>query len=168
MKPLMKVGVIFDRFLGALMFVVCAIFTFAMLLVCVDVVLRYVLNRPILWATEVCEYILVGIVTLGMAWLLKEEGHVKIDLLVDWFGPNPQALINAITSIFGALVVLTITWYGLDKTFELMQGFAMETGVLGIHKAYLLLPLDLGLFLLFVQLVRRSNAYLRSWRKGGG
>lgn len=166
LKPLIKARAIFDRILGILMFVACAILTFAMLLVCTHVVMRYALNRPILWGIEVCEYILVGIVSLGMAWLLKEEGHVKVDFLLNRLKPRPQALVNAITSALAAVAVLIITWYGLQRTTELMQGFAIETGALRIHKAYLLIPLGIGFFLFFIQLVRRSYKHFRSWRTG--
>ena len=169
MKLLMKAGAIFDRILGSLMFLACLILTFAMLLVCTDVIMRYALNRPILWGLEVCEYILVGIVSLGMAWLLKEEGHVKVDFLLTRLKPRPQALVNAITSALGAVAVLIITWYGLQNTFTLMQTpFAIETGMLRIHKAYLLIPLGIGFFLFFTQLVRRSYKHLRGWRTGEG
>jgi len=165
LKLLMAAGAIFDRMLGVLMFAACAIFTFTMLLVCADVIMRYVLNRPIVWAMEVCEYILVGIVSLGLAWLLKEEGHVKIDFLLIQLNTRLQGLVNAITSALGAAAVVIITWYGLDKTFEFIQaGFAQETGTLGIHKAYLLTPLAIGCFLLFIQLVRRSYKNFRGWK----
>ncbi len=164
-----KVGAIFDRILGVLMFLACAILIFAMLLVCTDVIMRYALNRPILWGMEVCEYILVGIVSLGMAWLLKEEGHVKVDFLLNRLKPRPQALINAVTSALAAVIVLIITWYGLRNTFHLMQtGFAIETGVLRIPKAYLLIPLGIGCFLFFIQFVRRSYRYWKSWSETKG
>lgn len=169
MKQLAKAGAIFDRILGILMFLACAIFIFAMLLVCTDVVLRYALSSPILWATEVSEFILVGIVSLGMAWLLKEEGHVRVDFLLNRFELRAQALIIAITSALAAAAVLTITWYGLRETLSLMEGtIARESGALRIPKAYLLIPLATGCFLFFVQFVRRSYRYWKSWSQPKG
>lgn len=162
MKLLVKAGAIFDRFLGVLMVAACAIFTFAMLLVCADVIMRYALTKPIRGATEVCEYILVVIVSLGMAWLLKEEGHVKVDFLVNRFNPKSQALITGITSALGAAAVLIIASYGLLEAVHLMEMGAVETGILRIPKAYLIFPLSIGTLLLFIQLARRSYKYLRA------
>jgi len=150
------------------MFVACAIFIVAMLLVCTAVIMRYALNQPIGWAIEVCAYILVGIVSLGMAWLLKEEGHVKVDFLLNRFNPKPRALLIGITSALGAAAVLIIVLYGLRETFHLMEMGAVETGILRIPKAYLLFPLTIGCFLFFFQLVRRSYKHLRGWRTGEG
>lgn len=165
---MMKAGAIFDRLLGVLMFAACVIFIFAMLLVCTHVVMRYALNQPIGWALEVCEYILVGIVSLGMAWLLKEEGHVKIDFLLNRFNPKPRALLIGITSALSAVAVLIIVLYGLRETLNLIEMGAVETGLLRIPKAYLLFPLSIGCLLFFFQLVRRSYKHLRGWRTGEG
>lgn len=163
-----KAGAIFDRFLGVLMFAACVIFIVAMLLVVTEVIMRYALNRPIGWAIEVCAYILVGIVSLGMAWLLKEEGHVKVDFLLNQLKPKPRALLIGITSALGAAAVLIIASFGLQETFHLIEMGATETGILRIPKAYLLFPLTIGCFLFFIQLVRRSYKHLRGWRTGEG
>lgn len=168
MKRLTKAGAVFDRLMGILMYVACVIFTFTMLLVCTDVIMRYTMNHPISWAMEVCEYILVGIASLGMAWLLKEEGHVKVDVLLNQLKPRPQALLTGITSALGALAVLIIASYGLLETIHLMEMGAVETGILRIPKFYLLFPLTTGTFLFFIQLVRRSYKHLRRWRTSEG
>lgn len=160
-----KPGATFDRILDILMFLACAIFTFAMLLVCADVIMRYALNRPIPWSMEVCEYILVGIVSLGMAWLLREEGHVKVDFLLNRLKPSSQDLVNGITSAFNAVVMLIIAWYGLKASFHFAQTRAVEEDILLLPKAVLLIPLGIGCFLFFIQFVRRSYKYLKSWRE---
>jgi len=164
LKRLTKAGAVFDRLMGVLMYVACGIFTVALLLVVTEVITRYALNRPIGWAIEVCEYILVGIVSLGMAWLLKEEGHVTVDFLLNQLKPRPQALLTGITSALGAAVVLIIVSFGLLETIHLMERGAAETGILRIPKAYLLFPLCIGTFLFFIQLVRRSYKHLRGLR----
>ena len=164
---LKRVSIVFDHFLDFLMFVACFIFVGAMMIVCVDVVLRYIFNSPMIWATELCELILVSMASFGMAWLLRQEKHVKVDFFLNILKPRHQALLNGITSIMGAAAVLAITWYGLENTFHLMERGALETGVLRLPKAYYLMPLGIGCLLFFIQLVRRSHKYLRIWRKGG-
>jgi C4-dicarboxylate transporter, DctQ subunit len=151
-----KMGNVFDRMLNVLMALACVIFIFAMLLVCADVILRYVLNRPLEWTTEVCGYILLGIVVLGAAWLLREEGHVSVDFMLPRLKPSSQALIKIITSVFAAVAIFFLIWYGLENTLFLMENpFAKEPGTLRIHKAFLLIPLVIGCFLLFIQFIRR-------------
>jgi len=163
LKALSKIEGGFDRLLGALMFVACTIFIFAMLLVCADVVMRYALNAPILWGLEVSECILVGIVSLGVAWLLKEDGHVKVDFLLIRLRPENQALVNGITSALSVGAVGVITWYGIGITYDLLQTNAVEVSVLNIGKGILLIPLSIGMLLTTIQLVRRSYSYLKFW-----
>jgi len=166
-KLLARAGSVFDRILNVLFYLVGVIFVCAMLIVCLDVVMRYSLNRPMVWATEVSEYILLGIVCLGIAWLLKEEGHVKIELVLARFKPRIQALINTITSSLAVLAVLAITWYGGQITWDLYQRGVELTKVLHVPKAPLLALLMVGMFLLLIQFLRRSYGYLMSWRALG-
>lgn len=169
MKALIRTaGTAFDRVLDGLMFLACAILTIAMLLVFVDVVLRYALNRPLGWSLEVSEYILVGIVSLGMAWLLREEGHVKVDFLINRLKPRAQDLVNGITSAINAIIMLIVTWYGLQAGFQFLQTGAVEEDILLVPKAALLILLGIGCFLFFVQFVRRSYRHLRSWSTSKG
>ncbi len=164
MRLLNKVASIWNRILGSLMFLACAIFAFAMLLVCIDVILRYAFNSPISWSLEICEYILVGIVSLGMAWLLKEEGHVKIDLVLHQLSPRAQGLVDGVTSVLGTAAVAVIVGYATKETVSYIGSSATITGVLHMQKVYLLIPLVIGLFLLLVELGRRSYRSFRKWK----
>ena len=79
MKILAKVGTIFDRTIGYLAFVAAIIIILTMLAVSAQIVMRYFLNRPMIWVMEITEISLLFITFLGTAWLLRREGHVKID-----------------------------------------------------------------------------------------
>ena len=155
----------YDKFLDKLMYTACVLLITAMLLTCIEVLTRYVLHKPIGWSKEVCEFILVAIVSLGMAWLLREDGHVKVDVLLNWFNPWIRDMLGGVTSAIGALAVLTITYYGLLETVKLAEMGARETGVLRYPKAYWIAPLVLGCLLFFIQLVRRSYNHFKKIRK---
>lgn len=162
------VGKAYDTLLGALMTLACILLAGAMLLVCLDVFMRYLFNMPILWAMDVCEFILVGIVSLGMAWLLKDDSHVRMDFLVERLAPRKRAFMSALNAVIGALTLAVILRYGLREIAELWQmKYAMETGVLRIHKVSLLIPLAFGLFLLMIQFVRQAVEHTRRFRALG-
>lgn len=167
MKSLARASSIFDRILDILFYLAGAIFICAMLIVCFDVIMRYSFNRPMTWATEVCEYILLGIVCFGIAWLLREEGHVKIELVLAQLKPRVQALVNAVTSGLATLAVLAITWYSGQITWDLYQRGVELTKVLHVPKAPMLALLTLGMFLLFIQFARRNYGYLMKWKALG-
>jgi TRAP-type C4-dicarboxylate transport system permease small subunit len=167
LELLRKAGAIFDRILDILGWSAAVLLNIAMLLVCCDVFSRYFLNRPLVWGVEVCEYILLGITSLGIAWLLKEEGHVKVELLLARLKPRAQAMINAITSGVGTIAFAIIVWYGAKRVWQLYQWGAQSTKVLFLPKAPLVGFLIAGCLLLVIQLARRSYGYTNTWKSLG-
>ena len=53
-----------------------------MIIVCVDLTLRYVFNSPLIWGTEVTEILLLYITFLGAAQVFREDSHVVIDIFL--------------------------------------------------------------------------------------
>ena len=53
-----------------------------MIIVCVDLTLRYVFNSPLIWGTEVTEILLLYITFLGAAQVFRENSHVVIDIFL--------------------------------------------------------------------------------------
>ena len=163
MKLTEKVSSGFSRTLDLLGLVACILILFSMMLVVTDVVMRYFLNRPIQWTTEITEYSLLFIAFLGAAWVLKREGHVGMDLIVNRLGRRVQALLNAVTSSIGALIWLTITWFSVKATWEFYElGFFFFTP-LRTPKFIIISIIPIGSALLFIQFMRRAYSYGQSF-----
>jgi len=164
MRLLAKVVTIFDRITDLLAFFAIAIIIFIMLSVTYDVVMRY-FGHPTLWVVEISEYSLLYMTFLVAAWLLKREGHVKIDLVLNRLSPRAQAMTNVITSIFGLIICLVITWYTAKVTWSHFErGLYMPT-YLEVPNAYILVVIPVGSFMLFIQFLRRIHTYLRSFKE---
>ena len=166
MKQLMRKGIIFNRFLNMQMYFAAAIIGGIMLLICTDVFLRYALNNPLGWTHEIAELMLVWIVSLGMAWLLREEGHIRVDILTSGLKPRTRALFNAVTSALSAMAVLIITWYGLQRTLSaIQQGYEQSYSTLHLSIGWFLIPLVIGCLLFSIQFMERSYAFFQSWKQ---
>jgi len=94
---------------------------FIMLSVSFDVILRYTLNQPLEWVVEISQYLLVGLTFFAAAWVLKRDGHVKMDQLYNALGPRTQSVLSTITSILSAIACLIIVWYGTGVTLDHIQ-----------------------------------------------
>lgn len=81
-----------------------------MFLTAADVFGRYFLNRPIVGAYEIQEYLMVCVVCLTLAYCAAEKGHVVVDILVSRFPQRAQATIGAITTLLGVCLCSVITW----------------------------------------------------------
>ncbi len=164
MKVVGKVTTVFDRVLGILAGVSAVLIAVAWLSVSFDVILRYSLNRPIPWAVEISSWIIMIVTFLASAWVLKREGHTKIDLVLNLFKTRTQALINVITSGLGAIGCLVLAVYSAQIGWRYMVAGYHFVAVLELPKYPLLAVLTVGSFLLFIQFLRRTYRYLGTWR----
>lgn len=136
-----------------------------MLIVSMEVILRYFFGKPTSWVVEISEYILLYIPFLVGAWVLKEEGHVKMDMILAQFNQKNRALIIAITSYFSALICAILTFFGVKTTLYFYSvGYKTPT-VLKLPKSALISIIFFGMFLLFIQLLRRGYSHIKEWKK---
>jgi len=126
--------------------------------------MRYFLNRPTVWTVEVTEYALLFLTFLGAAWVLKNEGHVRRDAVLNRLNPINRALLLTITSAIGAIVCLVLFLVTAESTYDVFQRGVHIASVLEPPKALILGVIPIGSFLLFIQFLRMARGNLRSWR----
>ncbi len=164
MKLLMKAGVIFDRTIDILALLAAILLILIMLAVNGQVVSRYFLGRMSGEVFEITTYSLLFITFLASAWLLREEGHIKMDLILNQLNPNHQALLNVITSILGVIICLAFTWYGVQVAWDQFQGGYYIVSELEPPRWPIVAIIPVGSFLLLVQFLRRMHGFLRGLR----
>jgi TRAP-type C4-dicarboxylate transport system permease small subunit len=153
---------IYERTIDIAAFLAGVLLIFLMLSVTLEVALRYFWGRPTSWVVEIAGYILLFIPFLVAAWVLKREGHVKMDLVLSRFSMKTQSLVNAITSIVSAIICLVLTWFGAKAALYFI-GYQTPT-VLMLPKSMIIAIIFIGSFLLSIQFLRRAYGYLGSWR----
>ena len=156
---------IFDRTNDVLVILAGAVLIFVVACVTVDVVLRYFFNAPIIWSVVVNENNLLYITFLATAWVLRREGHVRVELLLNRLNPKAENLLGIITSIIGVIICLVVTWYGSLVTWKDFQsGYYIPTHV-AIPEVYCLFIVPVGMFLLSIQFSRRTYGFFMKWRE---
>jgi TRAP-type mannitol/chloroaromatic compound transport system permease small subunit len=99
---LFKLEKIFDRF-SDVMGWVAGVLNVAMLLnVFYDAIARYFFNTGSIALQEIEWHLFSMVFLFGIAFALKEDGHVRVDVLYDRFSPRWKAIVN----IGGALLLL--------------------------------------------------------------
>ena len=106
---------VWDRLIDAIMVLAGILFWVQMLIVNVEVFSRYFL-RPTTWVAEISSILVLWIPFMVAAWVLRKEGHVRMDLLLQRLSPKSQAMINCITSLTGVIVMLIVAGAGLMTT----------------------------------------------------
>jgi len=155
---------LFDGTLSCFGVIASIMIFLAMLGVTANVFLRYVFVSPIQWMLEVTEYLLLWITFLGAAWLLRDEGHVKMGLILDRLAPRTQSLINTITSIVAAIACFILAWYGTELTIDMFQRRLYRLTILSPLFFYIVAIIPIGSYLLSIEFLRKSYAHLKNWR----
>lgn len=165
MGAISKLGRVFDFAIDKMARLGDVILIFLMLSVCADVILRYFFNRPQAWIAEISEYLLLYITFLGAAWVLKNEGHVTVDVLVTLASPKTRAVFGVISSVIGAFVFLVVFWFGTQETLDLFKRGVHNPSVLEFPKAPLVAIIPFGSLFFMIQFLRRTFGFLRSLRE---
>lgn len=84
-----------------------------------DVIMRYFFNDVSIGMQELEWHLFAAMFMFGIAYTLKEDDHVRVDILYDTLSKRKQAIIN----IFGAMIfalpiTVLIFYYSIDYTIE--------------------------------------------------
>ena len=148
----------FSWFAGFLLF--CAI-----IMVCTDVLLRYFFNSPVGWVLPICEYTLLYIPFLGASLVLKEDQHIRIDILVNQLNPYARSKLNILTSLLGFLVLSVITYYGSYVTIDFYQRNVPTINYLKIPEFLVIMIIPIGSFIFALQFLRTAHKSYRFLRR---
>ncbi len=123
-----KNSILFDRIVNAMAVLAGILMMLTLFLVCGDVGTKLVIGRSLPWAAEIVEYCLLWLTFLGTTWVLKQNAHIRMDMVVDRLNLRHQSLLNIVTSFLGAMVCLIIAWYSARVTWQHLQtGYKLLT-----------------------------------------
>lgn len=101
-----------------LVFIASLLMAGLMIIVCVDLTLRYFFNSPLLWGTEVTEILLLYITFLGMAWVFREDGHVVIDVFTSQVTGRKKKILNGVSYFLVGIVAAVLVYYGFYTVYD--------------------------------------------------
>lgn len=79
-------------------------------LLCSEVVARYVLNHSIAWSSEIALICFVWLVYIGAVAVMRRRRHISVDALRDRLGPRGRAVLDAVTSTIVAITLSLTCW----------------------------------------------------------
>ncbi len=155
---------VFDGLVSAGAAIAGLIFLFMMVAVCVDVIMRYWFQAPMGWVVEVCEYLLLYVTFLGAAWLLRKNGHVRVDLVYFYLSQRSIARLKFITAVAGSIACAILVVIGCQSTIDAFIRGNPEIKTLSIPKWTLLWVIPYGSLLLSIQFARQVREHWKQYR----
>lgn len=87
-----------------------------MLTICLDVLIRNLDRQPSAHFFTFSEYALLLIPCLGAPWLVREKGHVYVELLLMYLGRAARRWLIRLIGLMCLGICLTMAWYGFEVT----------------------------------------------------
>ena len=121
-------------------------------LMAVNVTLRYTMSYGSVWAQELEWHLLVPLIMFGIPFALYKGDHVRVDVLFEKFSPRTQVLVDIVSQVLGLAIAGIFFWlclgyveqsYAIGETSSDPGGLAYRWALKALMPAgFLLLALQ--------------------------
>jgi len=95
------------------------ILLFVMAAVSVDVVMRYVFNRPLGWTYDLISlYLMTALFYLVLSRTFAEGAHISVDILEGRFPPAVRRVCHFVVDLLSAGLFAVITWLVAGRSLD--------------------------------------------------
>ena len=86
-----------------------------------EVISRYFLNRPTIWAFDLSLFLFGYIALIGGAMAQQKRGHITVDILYKTVNKRTRRIFDLISFTMGIFFLALMVWICLDKVEEAIQ-----------------------------------------------
>lgn len=148
-----------DRVLGFFAFLAGVLLVLMMLATVLKVAMRALLNEGILGIDQISGTLMVYITFLGAAWVLRQDGHVAVEILTSSLRPAARRWVQVIASLIGAGACLVLAYFSTRAVLLSIERGIVVAAELEIPRAINLAVIPLGCFILGIEFVRRAARF---------
>jgi len=84
------------------------------ILMAVDVLLRYTFSFGSVWAQELEWHLLAPLVLAGMTYALQKGEHVRVDIFFARYSPRGQAAVELLSSLLAVAMAVLVIRYSIN------------------------------------------------------
>ena len=136
-------------------------------LMSINVVLRYLFSIGSVWAQELEWHLLVPLILFGCSYAMRHGEHVRVDIVYGRFSEKTKTVVDLFSALLLVAIAALFIWYSLHYV---QQAYVIDEGSPdpgGIPHRYLLKGLlPVGFALLLVQAIASALASLEKLRNG--
>jgi TRAP-type C4-dicarboxylate transport system permease small subunit len=145
----------FGLLLQAVALLGCLLLFAMMLMICGDVMLRFMRWPSLPWANEVSEYSLYAATFLAAPLLLRQGKHVRLDLLLRALPSKAGWMMEWLVDLVGLGVCAMLTMASLRILLASNASGSVVLKTLSFPEWWLLAPIPITFFLLAVEFIFR-------------
>ena len=146
----------FDGLNRVLAVVACILMVLITLAICTEIFTRAALDISNPWLVELSEITLLYITFLAAAWVLGNDKHVSLDLVMNHVSDRVARRLHLGLSLLAAVTCFIVTWFGILIVIDQVQNDIREPTIMAPLTFWITAVVPFGLFLLGAQFVRRG------------
>lgn len=113
-----------------------------------NVIMRYVFNSPIIFAVELGRYSFAAIVYLGSIFVMREDGHIGLDIIVDMLPKAIRTIIKKLSRIF---VLAYMGLFCYESCRMVMGNWTNRSSTMGIPMSVVYIVMVIGSAGIFIE-----------------
>ena len=132
----------------------------------IEVIRREVFSYSSIWGEEIVRYSFIYLAWVGAAAAVKERGHIRIDVIMNYVPKTVKTLLYILGDIV-MLIVALVALYWSWETVSVSWKFGSVTHGLRVSQVFFLFAVPFGFALITLRLVQsmiRDFADLRGGR----
>ncbi|MCI7262074.1 MAG: TRAP transporter small permease [Otoolea sp.] len=95
--------------------------TLATIIVNLNVLMRYFMKSPLLWAEEVATGLFVWTVFVGSAYAYRKHAHLGVDILVNALPEKIRAVVKVVMDVLGLFVLIMLTYVSVLYVYNTLD-----------------------------------------------
>ncbi len=136
--------------------------------VCMQVFWRYILRSPLSWSEELSKYFFSGVTLFGAAVLFRENKHINMTLIADYFkSPRLTNILNLLSQIVCLAFLAVVIWYGTPMAKMIIDFDVLSPSMPWLKMGYIFMLLPAASLLSVSMLVEVLIATMRALKNGG-
>lgn len=140
------------------------------ILVCWQVITRYLLKNPSTWSEELVSYLFAWMALLGASLVVGERGHMNIPIVVERMSPKIRKVLALFAEVIAFLFAAVILVYGGVQITSLAMGQMTSSLGVAVGVFYVVLPLSGVLNMIYAVLniydIAKGNIKLETTDEG--
>lgn len=131
----------------------CVMFLGVAVVIAFEVLMRFIFNKPTMWAAEISSLLSIVASFLLFAYTLQEKGHTRVDFITAMLPAKSVFFLELFTTLLGLLYCGVFTWYGVKMV---QSSLLMEemTQTLQIPMWFTQIFVPIGSAFMFLQLLK--------------
>ncbi len=154
---------IYDAVLHGMAVLAGVLMAAMMATICIDVALRNLGYQSSAHFFTFSEYALLLIPCLGAPWLVREKGHVYVEIVLMYLDADRRRIAMRLIGVLCVAVCLALAWYGGEVTVLSFMRNDMDVRSLDMPRWMLVgfIPLSFGMMAIeFIRFMVRGENFL--------